>query len=206
MTIKCTGVILSGGKNTRIPGKKKAFRKVGGQTILSNITQVFSQLFSEVIIVVNEPEEFAGLDMMVVTDIDPSGCPLAGLYTGLFYASNPYIYVTACDTPFVHPAVIQYMLDKIHPDYDVILPRTEYGVEPLSAVYSKKCMPRIKRNLEDKTFMIKKSFKKARVREIPTARLKALDPQLNFIFNVNTENDLEAANRLADAAGGPANI
>lgn len=197
MTIECTGVILSGGKNTRIPGKKKAFRKVGGQTIISNITRVFSKLFSEVIIVVNEPEEFSGLDMMVVTDIDPSGCPLAGLYTGLFYATHPHVYVTACDTPFVHPAVIEYMLDKIHPNYDVILPRTEFGVEPLSAVYSKKCMPRMEYNLEKKIFMIKKSFKKGRVREIPAARLKALDPEMNFIFNVNTENDLETANRLA---------
>lgn len=202
MDNKCTGVILAGGRNTRFPGRKKTFRRVGGQTILSYISRVFSELFSEVIIVVNEPGEFAGLDMMVVTDIDPSRCALSGLHAGLFYASNPYVYVTACDTPFIHPDVIKYMIDKIHPDYDIILPRTEFGVEPLSAVYSKKCIQRIEQNLQDKILMIKKSFKKRKVREIPADHLKALDPELKFIFNVNTKNDLETANRMAGNISG----
>ncbi len=197
MAFDCTGVILAGGRNTRFPGRKKTFRKVGEKTILEIIRHVFSRLFPEVIIVVNEPKDFAGLDMMVVTDIDPSRCALAGLHAGLFYASKPYAYVTACDTPFINQSVIEHIVGKIHPQYDVILPRTEAGLEPLSAVYSKKCIPRIEANLEKKKFMIKKSYNKKKVREIPVNHLKQLDPDMNFIFNVNTQNDLETANRIA---------
>ena len=37
MKFDCTGVILAGGKNSRLPGKKKAFRKIGDLMILERL-------------------------------------------------------------------------------------------------------------------------------------------------------------------------
>ena len=198
MKFDCTGVILAGGKNSRLPGKKKAFRKIGDLMILESIYGLFSNLFKEVIIVVNEPEEFAGWDMTIVTDIIPSKCALAGLHAGLFYASYPYAYVTACDTPFIEQPVVEYIVDQIQPGYEVVVPRTDDGIETLSAVYSKDCIPLIERNLEKNIFMIKKFFRKKKVKEIPVEHLKALDPKMRFIFNVNTPKDLEKAKIIAN--------
>lgn len=198
MKFNCTGVILAGGKNSRLPGKKKAFRKIGDLMILESIYGLFSNLFKEVIIVVNEPEEFAGWDMTIVTDIIPSKCALAGLHAGLFYASYPYAYVTACDTPFIEQPVVEYIVDQIQPGYEVVVPRTDDGIETLSAVYSKDCIPLIERNLEKNIFMIKKFFRKKKVKEIPVEQLKLLDPKMRFIFNVNTPKDLEKAKIIAN--------
>jgi len=198
MKFDCTGVILAGGKNSRLPGKKKAFQKIGDLTILDSIYGLLSSLFKEVIIVVNDPEEFAGWDMTVVTDIVPSRCALAGLHAGLFYASFPYAYVTACDTPFVKQSVVEYIVGQIEPGYEVILPRTDDGFEALSAVYSKECIPLIEDNLKKNIFMIKKFFRKKKVKVIPVEQLKALDPKMRFIFNVNTPEDLENAKVMAN--------
>ena len=198
MKFDCTGVILAGGKNSRLPGKKKAFRKIGDLMILESIYGLFSNLFKEVILVVNEPEEFAGWDMTIVTDIIPSKCALAGLHAGLFYASYPYAYVTACDTPFIEQSVVEYIVDQIQPGYEVVVPRTDDGIETLSAVYSKDCIPLIERNLEKNIFMIKKFFRKKKVKEIPVEQLKLLDPKMRFIFNVNTPKDLEKAKIIAN--------
>ena len=198
MIFDYTGVILAGGKNSRLPGGKKAFRKIGDEMILETIYELFSSLFKEVIIVVNEPREFAGWDMMVVTDIIPSKCALAGLHAGLFYASYPYAYVTACDTPFVKRSVVEYIVGSIRPGYEVIIPQTDDGLEPLSAVYSKDCIPLIEENLKKNIFMIKKFFRKKKVKEIPVDKLKMLDPQRQFIFNVNTPKDLEKAKTIAN--------
>ncbi len=198
MKFNCTGVILAGGKNSRLPGRKKAFRKIGDLMILETIYGLFSNLFKEVIIVVNDPKEFAGWDMTVVTDIIPSQCALAGLHAGLFYASFPYAYVTACDTPFVKQSVVEYIVGQIEPKYEVIIPRTDDGIETLSAVYSKDCIPLIEDNLKKNIFMIKKFFRKKKVKEIPAEHLKALDPQMRFVFNVNTPKDLEKAKILAN--------
>ncbi len=196
MKIECTGVILAGGNNTRLPGRKKTFRTVGNRVILEAISTVFADLFSEIIIVVNEPEAFAGLDMMVVTDIIPHRCALAGLHAGLFYASCPYAYVTACDTPFINKKVIKHLLNAVQPRDDVVIPRTVGGLEPLAAVYSKRCLPRIETNLQQHVLKIKKFFNYRKVREIPVDQLKQLDPDLFFSFNVNTPEDLETAEQI----------
>jgi molybdopterin-guanine dinucleotide biosynthesis protein A len=198
MKFDCTGVILAGGKNSRLPGRKKAFQKVGNSMILETISAMFANLFKEIIIVVNEPREFADLDMSIVTDIFPSKCALAGLHAGLFYASFPYAYVTACDTPFANQSVIEYIVGQIEPGVDVIVPRTDDGLESLSAVYSKGCIPQIENNLEKNIFMIKKIFRKKKVKEIPVEQLKKIDPQMQFIFNVNTPEDLKKARLMAD--------
>ncbi len=198
MKLDCTGVILAGGKNSRLPGEKKAFRKIGDEMILETIYELFSSLFKEVIIVVNEPREFAGWDMTVVTDIIPSKCALAGLHAGLFYASYPYAYVTACDTPFVKRSVVEYIVGSIKSGYEVIIPRTDDGLEPLYAVYSKACIPLIEKSLENNIFMIKKFFRKKKVLEIPVDKLKLLDPEMRFIFNVNTPQDFEKAKTMAN--------
>ncbi len=192
-----TGVILAGGKNTRFPGGKKAFRRVDDSMILESIHHIFSSLFKEVILVVNEPGEFAGWDMVVVTDIIPARCALAGLHAGLFYASQPYAYVTACDTPFITPHVIEYILNQVEPGYDVIIPGTDDGLEPLSAVYSKECIPLIEDKLEQNIFMIKKFFRRNKVKHILPDQMRQVDPDMRFAFNVNTSEDLETARMMA---------
>jgi molybdopterin-guanine dinucleotide biosynthesis protein A len=198
MELDCTGVILAGGKNSRLPGKKKTFHRVGEHSILERLCTLFSKLFKETLIVVNEPEAFMGLDMMVVTDIIPARCVLAGLHAGLFYASYPYAYVTACDIPFASEAVIRHLVDQVRPGDHVVIPRTDDGLEPLSAVYSKQCIPLIEESLKNNIFMIKKFYKKNHVREVPMSVLKKLDPGMGFIFNVNTPADLEKARQMAE--------
>lgn len=198
MKYDCTGVILAGGKNSRLPGEKKTFRRVGADMMLTSIHGLFSTLFKEVIVVVNDPRDFIGWDMMVVTDIHPSRCALAGLHAGLFYASNPWAYVTACDVPFANEQVIQYLIDQREQGVEVIVPRTDDGLEPLAALYSRQCIPLIETNLEKKILMIKKFFRKKKIKEISVSDLKKLDPSMRFMFNVNTPEDLKTARSMAE--------
>ena len=197
MKYDCTGVILAGGENSRLPGKKKTFHRVGHDMILTRIHTLFSKVFTEVIVVVNDPKDFAGWDMMVVTDIIQSRCALAGLHAGLFYASNPWVYVTACDVPFINEKVIRYIVEQREPGTEVIIPCTEDGMETLAAAYSRECIPLIENNLRKNIFMIKKFFRKKKVKEITVADLKKLDPDMQFMFNVNTPEDLETAVSMA---------
>ena len=46
--------------------------------------------------------------------------------------------------------------------------------------------------------MIKKFFRKKKVLEIPVDKLKLLDPEMRFIFNVNTPQDFEKAKTMAN--------
>ena len=50
-----TGIILSGGNSTRM-GENKSFLKIGDTFIIEIITYLMKSIFSEVIIITNEPE------------------------------------------------------------------------------------------------------------------------------------------------------
>ncbi|WDP89876.1 MAG: molybdenum cofactor guanylyltransferase [Desulfobacter sp.] len=199
--IECTGVILAGGTNSRLPGKKKTFYRVGEASMLEKLSALFETLFDEVILVVNDPGAFAGADAMVVRDIIPARCALAGLHAGLFYASNPWIYATACDVPFANEKIIRHLWGARAKGKEIVIPRTREGLEPLSAFYNKSCIPRIEKSLADNIFMIKRFFKAKKVREIAPEALEKLDPQMRFKFNVNTPEDLAVARAMAGNKG-----
>lgn len=193
----CTGVILAGGRNRRLPGIKKSFHEIHGTRIMDAIYGVFASLFDELIIVSNEPEAFVEWDALIVRDIDPSRCSICGVHAALFYATRPNVFISACDTPFLQPGLAEYLLGQVRPGYDVIIPETEGGLEPLCAVYSKECLPRIEKNLREKQFMIKKAFRKNRIRIVPKEVIRTLDPEMTSFFNINTPEDLEKARQLA---------
>ncbi len=193
MKYECTGVILAGGRNSRLPGIKKTFREINGIKIMDIIYEIFSLIFDEIIIVTNEPHEFAGWDGLIVRDIDQSRCSLAGIHAGLYYSSKKHIFVSACDTPFLSKELLHYILSCINSRFDVIIPETEAGLETLCAVYSRNSLPRIERNLKNRIYMVKKFFKKNRVKIISVKNIKKFDPEMNSFFNINTPEDLEKA-------------
>ena len=192
----CTGVILAGGKNSRLPGKKKGFRKIDGEMIIDRIHRELSSVVDEIIIVTNDPEAFIKWDGMIVTDIDKSRCALAGVHAGIYYASHDKVFVTACDTPFIQKEVVQYIISWADANHDVVIPETEGGLEALLAVYSKACLPLIERNLKQGKYMIKKFYSKKRLKKIPLEKIKEIDPLMESFFNVNTPEDLVKANNM----------
>ena len=92
MTFPCTGVILSGGLNTRFNGHNKALIRVGQRRILDRLYDVFSELFDEIILVTNHPLQFLDWDLTIVTDIFSTRSSLTGIHAGLFYMKNPFAF------------------------------------------------------------------------------------------------------------------
>ncbi len=193
MKHECTGVILAGGRNMRLPGIKKTFHEIKGKKIMDIIYEIFSSIFDEIIIVTNEPQEFAGWNALIVSDIDPSRCSLAGIHAGLYYSSTKHIFVSACDTPFLKKELVLYILSQINSKFDVIIPETEAGFEALCAVYSRGSLSAIERNLKNRIYMVKRFFKKNRVKMISSKNIEKFDPQMKSFFNINTPEDLEKA-------------
>ena len=49
--------------------------------------------------------------------------------------------------PFLKESVIKYLIKNIE-DYDVVVPKTKDGLQPLHAIYSKNCLEPIKKIIE----------------------------------------------------------
>ncbi len=202
MKYPCSGVILSGGLNTRMGGQNKAFLSVGNKLILDRLYGTFKDVFQEIVLVTNNPLQYLAWDFMIATDFFPARSSLNGIHSALFHVTAPHAFVTACDTPFLEKALIQALLEELEPKLDVIIPVTDKGNQPLCAIYSKRCIKPIERQLKSQDPKILKFFPKVRVKEVPEERIRAADPGLVSFFNVNTPEDLAACEKMASARPG----
>jgi len=196
MKYPCSGVILAGGMNTRFSGTNKAFVRIRGTRILDRIYDLFKDLFEEIILVTNDPLQYLEWDMTIFTDIFPVRSSLTGIHAGLFCSTLPYSFFTACDTPFLKKELVEALLERIEPRFDVIIPETSAGLEPLCAVYSKQCLNAVEHRLARQEFKIREFFRTVRVNKIPENFLREKDPDLISFFNVNTAEELAKAEQM----------
>ena len=197
MNYPCSGVILSGGLSTRFNGQNKAFINVGGRRILDRLYAIFSALFDEIILVTNDPLQFVGWDLTIVTDVFPVRSSLTGIHSGLFYMKNPFAFFSACDTPFLEKDLVEVLLENIDRNQDIVMPETSAGMEPLCAVYSKRCLNTAEHHIKQNKFKIQRALGRHRLKKIPESILRTKDPELRSFFNINTPGDLDRAREMA---------
>jgi molybdenum cofactor guanylyltransferase len=185
-----TGIILSGGKNKRM-GTNKAFLCLGGERLIDRTIRIYKEIFDEIILVTNSPLDYIDLSCCtIVTDIVKGKGSLGGIYTGLFHASYDHAFVTACDMPFLNGGAIKYMIER-SADFDIVVPECREGLQPLHAVYSRQCIPAIKRCLEKDMIKIISFYKGLKALALPEGLFRQFDPEGNIFTNVNTQQDLE---------------
>jgi molybdopterin-guanine dinucleotide biosynthesis protein A len=195
--VKTTGIILAGGKNLRM-GQNKAFLEVQGERIIDRIKRIFADLFEEVIVVTNSPRDYLDLNLRIVADLYRERGSLAGIFTGLFHASFSHAFVAACDMPFLNPALIAHLVG-LSPGYDIVIPRTEDGLQPLHAVYSRKCLPFMEDLLQEGNLKILDFFHRVKKREVPAGEMTPLDPHLSSFLNLNSPEDLVRIQEYSDS-------
>ncbi|KPA13079.1 molybdopterin-guanine dinucleotide biosynthesis protein A [Candidatus Magnetomorum sp. HK-1] len=191
-----SGVILAGGKNSRVDGKNKTFFPIGSASIFERIYSVMNCFFDDLMVVTRSPERFLAWDISIVADIYKPYCSLNGIYSGLFYSLYPQAFVVACDTPFLSHDLIEYMCKTYNSKLDVYLPRTHKGDEPLCAIYSRRCLNPFKSHLQLQKYKITRCFKSLKTDTIEEETLRSRDERLLSFFNVNTSDDLAYANTL----------
>jgi molybdopterin-guanine dinucleotide biosynthesis protein A len=196
------GIILSGGLNTRMEGRNKAFLTIDGQTFLDRIVATLSACCGDMLLVTREPERYAGhadRGLRVVTDILSARSALTGIHAGLVHMQADYGLCVGCDTPLIKKGVLRMLMAATDPDTDIVVPASGPYFQPLCAVYAKHCAPVIEAQLRSGDFKIAHLFARMRVRKIPYTQFRIVDERLVSFFNVNSEDDL----RLAQAGDIP---
>jgi molybdenum cofactor guanylyltransferase len=194
---RVSGILLAGGASRRMGGVNKALLKVGKLRVVERVADTLSRVFSEVIVVTNTPDDFRFLSLPMFGDIKPGYGSLGGLYTGLRVCTGDYGFVAACDMPFLNEENIMRMVALIE-DYDVIIPKISQHWEPLHAIYSKRCIPRIEELLAAGDLKMINLFSDVKVRDVPAEELRRCDPELLFTVNLNTPEDLKRAQAMAE--------
>jgi len=182
-------VILVGGKSSRM-GTNKAFLELKGKTFIELQIELLREMFDEISISANTPSEYEYLNLPIFKDIYPGKGPLGGIYTSLINSSSLHTFMLACDMPFVGPELIKHLKD-LTKEYDVVIPKSENGLEPLHAFYSKNCIEPIKRELDENNLRIRSFFPQVNVKIVELDSLASSDYFKNSIKNLNTMADYE---------------
>lgn len=185
-----TAVILCGGKSSRI-GRNKAFLKIDNKTFIEVLIGKLQKLFKGIIVSTKTTDQYRHLKLpkvKIVNDRSKVLGSLVGIYSALKKSTTKYIFVIAVDMPTVETGLIKRLL-RNYKGFDVIIPKTRKGLEPLCAVYSKECLPFIQRQIKGGNYKIIDFFGQVRVK---TIRLNPKGPHTanrDGLFNVNTLKD-----------------
>lgn len=188
-------VILAGGKSRRM-GSNKALLPLGEKKIIEGIAGRLGGIFSSIpLLITNTPEEYEFLDLPMTGDIFPDVGPLGGIHAALQHVSLSYIFVYACDMPFVEPELVTRMA-AAREDFDVVVPYRGALPEPLHAIYSRSCMPFIEASLERGERRIIEFFPYVKVRHIEEQEIRQYAPRGLAFINVNTPGELAEVRKL----------
>ena len=191
MANRISGVILAGGSNKRFGGITKANVVIDGETIISRIISTISDLFDEIIIVTNKPEEFQEfIQYKMVEDQYLKAGPLGGIHAALKASSEDAIFVFAGDMPFLDKEIITDQINEFSKrQHDVFIPKVDQFIEPLHAIYRKSALNHLERFLlEGKSRAVRDFLSEVNVGYLQMTK----NEKTEIAFaNINSPSDLE---------------
>lgn len=197
-------VILAGGKARRFGHRVKALIEIAGEPILDRILEVVTPRFADLAIAANDPAPYRERGLPILPDEVPDQGPLAGILSALRWSPRPHVMTVPCDMPFVDGRVIDHMLSCREPGVDAVALFIGGLPEPLFAIYSKQCLPAVEARLNAGRYKASGLLtdEGLAVCQVPESELRAIDPELTSLTNINRPDDLDRAlRRLAGDVG-----
>lgn len=178
-----TGIVLSGGKSSRM-GMDKGIMELEGKKMVQYVLDALAPVVDKIIIIANN-NHYNDFGYPVYEDLIKDCGPMGGIHTGLTYSNTMKNMVLSCDIPFITSKMISYIIAESG-DYEITIPKHENKLEPLCAVYSKKCGDKLKELLERKEWKMQEALQYFNTQQLRLSGAKEI--ARNFI-NINTPRD-----------------
>lgn len=185
-----TAAILAGGRNTRFSGKTKAKIIINGRPIIEHILEVLESVFSDIIIITNNKEEFKEYEhIRMAGDIYHDIGPLGGLHSALRSTDAKSVFMVASDMPGLSADTIGRQLNEYsQAGCQVMLPACEGEIEPLHGIYSSSVLPVLEEYLvKGKKYAIRDFL---RLTDVQYFYCEDIAKQ-NVFININSRKDLD---------------
>jgi len=184
--LKFTGIILAGGKSSRM-GENKALLLYKGKPLITHLFEMFSGFCNEIIISTNTPEEYPFLNARKQTDFYKNIGPAAGFHAALKASCNEVNFVCSCDTPLLTKELFLFLYEK-GKDFEAVNPIHNQISEPLIGVIQKKLYRDFENEIEKNNFSPSLILKQKKYLLVEINELqKFYHPDL--FFNINTKNE-----------------
>ena len=194
--------ILIGGRSSRL-GTDKAFVELGGMTLAERaVANIRSGLSPErITMVAGSSTQFAiqaiAADIPFIFDLHEGRGPLGGVQAALAYALTPWIFVLACDYPFVSGELIRLLADRVDDEVGAIVPEQQDGrMQPLCGFYKVETARSIVEAIIDRPRVsppMHEVVGSLNPLVVKFDEYGHLDGSEQFFVNINTAEDLERA-------------
>ena len=178
-----------GGKNSRMNGNVKGLLKIKNSTFLEKIQETLND-FSSIYLSINDKfskeqkQNFENMGFKIIEDIYKEIGPLGGIYSSLLNCKEEYLFITACDMPFITKNSIEVLCNKVDKNTDgVVFYDKNNKLYPLGAIYSKNVLPIIEEMIEKKYYKLSYLIEKSNFVKI---NIEKTDIPLNVLSNINT--------------------
>ena len=182
-------LILMGGKNSRMNGNVKGLLKIKNSTFLEKIQETLND-FSSIYLSINDKfskeqkQNFETMGFKIIEDIYKEIGPLGGIYSSLLNCKEEYLFMTACDMPFITKNSIEVLCNKVDKNTDgVVFYDKNNKLYPLGAIYSKNVLPIIEEMIEKKYYKLSYLIEKSNFVKI---NIEKTDIPLKVLSNINT--------------------
>lgn len=183
---KITGIVLSGGKSSRM-GREKGLCTLNGKPLIEYAVEVLLEVCDKVIISANS-DDYEYLELPVVKDIVIGVGPIGGLVSALQFSKTEDNFVLSCDMPFVSKELVRYILSESK-EYQAIIPINNGFTEPLCAYYRKDVAKIFEIAINQGVYKIQKVIRGADVNFLNIDAQKDFNGKLLF-SNINTVEEL----------------
>lgn len=182
-----------GGQNSRMGGKIKGLLTINEITFLERIINVLEDL-PTIYLSVNkrfssgEIKKYEEMGLSVIVDIYDDIGPIGGIYSSLKNCKEDYLFVTACDMPFINKELINELKLNMKKGTDIVLFSKKKLLYPLGAIYSKSVIPFIKELIDNNEYKLSRLIHHSNVIELPLENTNLS----HIIFkNINTPKEYE---------------
>jgi len=217
------GYVLAGGASSRF-GQDKALVEIGGQTVLSRMCGLIAEAAGSVAVVAAS-ERYPDLQLKIVEDRWPGEGPLGGIITALAATAQRSVgsdwnLIVSCDMPFLTRDWLSHMIERTLPgapqsrslaslgmtnkgtpeaangDPEVIVPRSEHGLEPLCACWRTSSVETLQSAFDEGVRKVTEAMKRLRMEVLDETHWKRFDSAGRLFWNMNTQQDYQEALRV----------
>ncbi|WCF06006.1 molybdenum cofactor guanylyltransferase [Paenibacillus thiaminolyticus] len=200
-----SGVILAGGRNSRMNGMNKALLRIQGDTFIEQQVCRMRELCRSILVVTPDPALYTGIlaNVQYVSDIYPGRGPLSGLHAAFRIVPTEYAWVVGCDYPAISAQAAEWMRHRAQEgDYDAVLPIAEGSHQMLHALYRpRRLLPIITERIRAGRHRLSGLLESCRWLGITEEEWIRARIPLDFIRDVDTPGQYEALlNECAQAS------
>jgi molybdopterin-guanine dinucleotide biosynthesis protein A len=202
------GVLLAGGRSSRMGGGDKCLLPLAGQPMLAQIIERLRLQVSNLVINANgDVARFEAFDLPVIGDrLGGHAGPLAGVHAGIEWARahrprSRFIVTVATDTPFFPTDLIARFRAAIgDAEPRLLVARSEKGVHPVFGLWPVSLAPVLEESVKTGMRKVQAWVADHDAEQIFFPAIDIGGRRIDPFFNINRPEDLAEAEALLKAA------